>query len=878
MSNNYPEHLALERFSFLPDREPAAADAAALSSWYIAQFIEAHRNLGHRMARLDPLAIAAPDVTPTPRELTPEFYGLAPAMARPSGSTVFPAASTVQQLDRQLKEVYCGAFALDCSGIRDESRRAWLFSRMEASSSTLPSAAQRQTILRRLLTAEVWERHLAATAPHAKRFSMEGCESLLPLMDMLIENAAQHGVQQMFLGLPHRGRLNMLVNLMDFPVQHILACLNHDSPEAISQNDLPFHLGGSALKQTSKGEVSVFLAHNPSHLQSVYPVVSGMARAFQDDNPESGCVPVMVHGDAAFAGQGIVMETLNLTRAQGYTLGGTVHIIVNNQIAFTTSNAMDVAGNLYCTDIGRLVDAPVIRVNADHPDDLVRAAAIAFEYRMKYGADVIIDLIGYRRLGHSEHDIPALTHPRLQAAIARHPPVTELYHACLAREAARTSTSISLDSLRTDILRSVLTSSPHGKAAMQMLPAIDDNAASLFSQPPSLERLQTLAAIITTPPEDFKAHNVIRQLIQKWQAGAADARNPVDWCFAENLACASLLGDGVDIRLSGLDVGHGTFMHRHARWFAQDDIGHHAGEAFIPLDHIGAGQGRFDIVNSPLTEEAVLGFEYGYSVQAQRRLTIWEAQFGDFVNGAQVIVDQYIAPGEHKWGYRSGLTMLLPHGQEGAGPEHSTAYLGRFLQLCADRNMRIAFPSTSAQWFHLLRQQAVAEDPKPLVVMSPKSHLYGNPRSHSSLQEMTEGGFKPLLADRDVTDSTAVERVILCSGKFFYDIDAARNEAHDARTAVIRIEQLYPFPQDALAEALAAFPHLSEVVWAQEEDKNQGAWRFVRDALEESLPTGIALRNVCRTATAAGAHSSLRRHQQEQRRLVAEALGGKQQA
>ncbi len=876
MSNNYPEHLALPRLSFIPSEEPAAVDATALSSWYIAQFIQAHRNLGHRIARLDPLTSSAQQAAPMPAELTPEFYGLDPAMARPPGSTFFPSATTVQQLDRQLKAIYCGAIALDCSGIRDESRRAWLFSRMEAVSSTAPSAAQRQAIFHRLLTAEVWERHLAATAPHAKRFSLEGCESLLPLMDILIENAARHGVRQMFLGLPHRGRLNMLVNLMDFPVQHILACLNHDSHEAISQNDLPFHLGGSALKQTGHGEVAVFLAHNPSHLQSVYPVVSGMARAFQDDNPDTGCVPVMVHGDAAFAGQGIVMETLNLTRAEGYTLGGTIHIIVNNQIAFTTSNAMDVAGNLYCTDIGRLVDAPVIRVNADHPDDLVRAAAIAFEYRMKYGADVIIDLIGYRRLGHSEHDIPALTHPRLQAAITRHPPVTTLYHARLAGDAANATEASDIDNLRADILRTVLTRSTESKPAMQMPPATDNNASGLLSQAPSIERLQALAAIITTPPEDFTVHAVIRKLIQKWQAGAADAQHPVDWCFAENLACASLLGDGVDIRVSGLDVGHGTFMHRHARWFAQDDIDAHAGGVFIPLDHIGADQGRFDIVNSPLTEEAVLGFEYGYSVQAQRRLTIWEAQFGDFVNGAQVIVDQYIAPGEHKWGYRSGLTMLLPHGQEGAGPEHSTAYLGRFLQLCADRNMRIAFPSTSAQWFHLLRQQAVATDRKPLVVMSPKSQLYGNPRSHSSLQEMAEGEFKSLLTDRNVADPTAVDRVILCSGKFFYDIEAARNEANDVATAIVRVEQLYPFPEDALSEALAAFPHLSEVVWAQEEDKNQGAWRFVRDALEESLPPGIALRNVCRIATAAGAHSSLRRHQHEQRRLVADALARKQ--
>lgn len=617
MSNNYPEHLALPCLSFIQAHEPAV-DACALSSWHIAQFIQAHRNFGHRMARLDPLAASAMQSAAVLPELTPEFHGLDPAMPRPPGSTIFPAATTVQQLDRQLKAIYCGAIALDCSGIREEARRDWLFARMENAVPTVP-AAQRQAILHRLVTAEVWERHLAVTAPHAKRFSMEGCESLLPLMDLLIENAARHGVQQMFLGLPHRGRLNMLVNLMDMPVEHILACLNPDSPESISQSDLPFHLGGSALKQTGQGEVALFLAHNPSHLQSVYPVVSGMTRAWQDDHADIGCVPVMVHGDAAFAGQGIVMETLNLTRTAGYTLGGTVHIIVNNQIAFTTSNAMDMAGNLYCTDIGRLVDAPVIRVNADHPDELVRAAAIALDYRMKYGADVIIDLIGYRRLGHSEHDIPALTHPRLQAAITRHPPVTDIYHARITDETTHATTN-SLDRLRIDMLRMVLTGMPAGRPAMQMLPAIDDDASGLFSRPPSVERLQALAASITTPPENFQVHEVIGKLIRKWQTGAADAQNPIDWCFTENLACASLLGDGVDIRLSGLDVGHGTFMHRHARWFDQGEADGRADKAFIPLDHIGPGQGRIDIVNSPSPKKP---YSASNTATASRRNAGW---------------------------------------------------------------------------------------------------------------------------------------------------------------------------------------------------------------------------------------------------------------
>ncbi|WP_341316295.1 2-oxoglutarate dehydrogenase E1 component [Paraburkholderia sp. IMGN_8] len=864
MSNDYSAHVAVPQHSSGISTQQTPADVPTVSSLQITRFVEAHRRDGYRIACLDPLALAPRVAMP---ELSPQFYGLDVAQMRPTDQAGFPFASTVAELEQQLKRVYCGALGLDCSGMRSESRRRWLFNRMESELvCPAPTPQQRDAVLGRLLAAEMWERLVVSRHEHAKRFSLEGCDSLVPLLDALIDSAAIDGVQQIFLGMPHRGRLNALVNVMDFPAAKMLACLDHESDIAAVQTDLPYHLGGTARKQTQHGEVALWLAHNPSHLQSVYPVVSGMARAWQDEHPDAACVPIVVHGDAAFAGQGIVMETLNLTRKSGYTLGGTIHVIVNNQIGFTTPNLMDVCENTYCTDIARMIDAPVIHVNADHPDDVIRAARIAFDYRMKHEADVVIDLIGYRRLGHSEHDIPALTQPRVQTAVAVHPTVTELYHAAIG--AAEPLADLRANALRT------LQAQPVDANAPVRAPGTPENAATTPFHPISAERIRSLTAAATRVPDGFRLHEFVGNLIARWQATATSPRHAADWCFAENIAYASLLEEGHSIRLSGMDVGRGTFMHRHAVLHAQE-VHPAVGGVHIPLRHIAAHQGVFDIVNSPLTEEAALGFEYGYSVQTKKRLTIWEAQFGDFVNGAQVIIDQYIASGEYKWGYQSALTVLLPHGHEGVGPEHSNGYLGRFLQLCADDNLRVVVPSTSAQWFHLLREQAMAARPKPLVVMSPKSQLYGNPASHSPLEAFIDGSFEPVQSDPGIADRRAVTRVVLCSGKLFYDLQRTRDESRDASVALVRVEQLYPFPHDALAAVLGTFENLAEVVWAQEEDKNQGAWRFVREALEQVLPPGCRLRDVCRASTASGAHSSIRAHRHEQCRLVAAALSCK---
>ncbi|MEM5390078.1 2-oxoglutarate dehydrogenase E1 component [Paraburkholderia phymatum] len=859
MSNDYSEQINVQQPSSNISSQPAAVATPTVLSLQIERFIDAHRHDGYRLACLDPLEFVPRVAMP---ELSPQYYGLDPSQMRPADQAGLPFALTVAELEQQLKRVYCGALGLDCSGMRSESRRRWLFNRMESELvCPQPTPQERDALLRRLLAAEMWESLVASRHEHAKRFSLEGCESLVPLLDALIDSSAIDGVQQIFLGMPHRGRLNALVNVMEFPAAKMLACLDHESDVAAVQTDLPYHLGGTACRKTAHGDVALYLAHNPSHLQSVFPVVSGMARAWQDAHPDAACVPIIVHGDAAFAGQGIVMETLNLTRKSGYTLGGTIHVIVNNQIGFTTPNPMDVRDNTYCTDIARMIDAPVIHVNADHPDDVLRAARIAFDYRMKHEADVVIDLIGYRRLGHSEHDVPAITQPRAQTGIAAHPTVTERYHAAIGASAQ-------LADMRADALHALQTQ------AIEMNfrpPAALEMPAMTPFEPVSLERVRSLTSAATRVPDGFRLHELVSRRIAKWKETTASASHVADWCFAENIAYASLLEEGIGIRLSGMDVGRGTFMHRHAVWHAQE-AHPAAGNLHVPLEHIAADQGMFDIVNSPLTEEAALGFEYGYSVQANRRLTIWEAQFGDFVNGAQVIIDQYIAPGEYKWGYQSALTVLLPHGHEGVGPEHSNGYLGRFLQLCSDDNLRVAIPSTSSQWFHLLREQAMAARPKPLVVMTPKTQLYGDVASHSPLEMFFDGSFQPVLPDSGIVDRRAVTRVVLCSGKLFYELQRSRHQSGDASIALVRVEQLYPFPHDALAAVLRRFENLTEVVWAQEEDRNQGAWRFVREELERVLPTGCRLRDVCRTSTASGAHASIRAHRHQQGRLVAAAL------
>ncbi|WKB55579.1 2-oxoglutarate dehydrogenase E1 component [Eleftheria terrae] len=830
----------------------------------VRRFIEAHRRDGHRHAVLDPLGASQPLDA---EGLSLAGFGLSADEPVAADGSAWQGARTVQELDRLLKGAYCGTLALDASAVRDDDRREWLQARMEAAVSQPERGGKR--LLDRLVRAEAWEQFVAGRFPDAKRFSLEGCEALVPLLDALIEEAAAHGLGEIFMGMPHRGRVNVLVNVLGMSPADVLDYFDPASPHPERHRDLVYHLGGSHRVTTERGEVAVTLAYNPSHLQSVYPVVTGMALASRTLAPpaqQNRAMALVLHGDAAFAGQGVVMETLALTQKPGYSVGGTVHVIINNQVGFTELNLMSAARSRYCTDVTRMVDAPVLRVNADAPEQVLRAAAMAVEYRTVFGCDVVIDLIGYRRLGHSEHDVPALTNPGGHARTQHKPSVVALYGAALVAAGVA-----SQDEMAAYLVARQSAAVAAFSDKRRSAPAEAQPLQGTASVPFTHSALQQAVAAMTRLPQGFEPHPQVRSLIERWKATSSDMQAPADWCFAENMAYASVLGAGVDVRVSGLDVQRGTFMHRHAAWH---DQAQQAGEGapFIPLQHLGAAA-RFDVVNSVLSEEAVVGLEYGYSVQASRALTIWEAQFGDFVNGAQVFIDQYISAGEDKWGYRSALAMLLPHGHEGVGPEHSNAHLGRFLSLCGEHNLRVAYPSTSAQMFHLLRRQAFCAERKPLVVMTPKVKLYKEPGSHSPLAQLLAGDFQPVLDDEQVSSPEEVTRVVLCSGKLHYQLRRGQLQHVCAEVALLRVEELYPFPAETLAAMLARYPRLRTVVWAQEENLYHGAWSFVRDDLARACPAGVELQCVSQPNTASGATSSYAVHHRQEAALVERALG-----
>ncbi|MCE4536573.1 2-oxoglutarate dehydrogenase E1 component [Pelomonas sp. P7] len=835
---------------------PAARLHPAVERW-----IAAHRAEGHRCATLDPLGVA--DSVDARELLAPSAFGLAGSDELGPGAPAVLGANDVAALDHRLKRIYCGALALDSSALRDPTRRAWLHARLEA----LPPARSSTALLDRLIQAEAWEQFVAGRFPAAKRFSLQGCEALLPLLDALVEQAALQGVGELFMGMPHRGRVNVLVNLLGMAPARVLDHFDPDAPRPERHRDLVYHLGAQRSFATAHGPLKLTLAPNPSHLQSVFPVVLGMTYAAQQ---RSRAAALVVHGDAAFAGQGVVMEALMLSQRSGYAVGGCVHVIVNNQLGFTAPNPMDAAAARYCTDIARCIDAPVLRVNADAPERLAHAATLAMAYRARFGADVVIDLIGYRRNGHSEHDEPSLTSPRLYPMAAQRASVVESQGAALVAEGhcGLADMARHIERQRAAAQRAFAIADP-GAAAEEAGAARERVAESAG---PTRAALQAWVSAMTRLPRGFAPHQRIAELAAQWQRVAAgDASARADWCFAENMAYASLLEAGVGVRVSGMDVERGTFMHRHAVWHNQALAGP---DEFLPLRQLGA-LAPFEVVNSPLSEEAVLGFEYGHSVQRPADLTVWEAQYGDFVNGAQVYVDQYIASGEEKWGQRSALTVLLPHGYEGVGPEHSNAFLSRFLQLCGAGNLRVACPSTAAQWYHLLRRQALGAERKPLIVMTPKAALHQDAASHSPLDALLQGRFEPVLDD-DGTLPDEVRHLVLCSGKLHHELARARAAQPEAAAgvALVRLEQLYPFPQAELAAVLARYPRLARLTWAQEETLNQGAWHFVRDDLAALAPGGLAWRPEARAVTAAGACSSQAVHRREQAALIARALAG----
>jgi 2-oxoglutarate dehydrogenase E1 component len=783
------------------------------------------------------------------------------------------AIADAHQLEELLRRSYCGGVALNGGHVRNHAQLAWLYDRLESRpAGAAYETSRRLALYETLYSAEMFEGEVARRFPAQKRFSLEGCESYLVFLQEVLRSSAAAGLSKVMLAMPHRGRVNALCHVMGLGYERTLAlCAGAPDPE-LATWDIKEHLGLTTVRGTDAGDIEVFLAHNPSHLEAVTPVLAGMARAVQDDGgPDASrtVVPVIVHGDASFSGQGIVTETFNLSRTRGYNVGGTIHVILNNQIGSTVSNRLDARSTLNCADVARAYDVPILHVNGDLPEAVAFAAETAVEFRRQFRCDILVDIVGYRRQGHYALDDPSLTQPAMQRAITARPTSAQLYRGALLgssaieEKALREVEQRAIDGLGREARAATSTSQP---AEAQARPARSQVYANATTTVP-FAHLRDMTSRLAIVPDRFSPHPEVLKLAEGWRTSASSDDKPVNWCLAETLAYGSLLTAGFNVRLTGLDIGRGSFYHRQSIWYDQDPA--KAGEhTHIPLRQLSAEQGTFSVFDTPLSEEAVVGFEYGYSVMAKRSLIVWEAQFGDFVNNAQVIIDQFISSGEKKWGYRSGLVMMLPHGYDGGGPEHSSAFLGRFLALCAENNMTVAVPSTSAQLFHLLRRHAISRSDRPLVLFTPKPALYSMQEGHSTWNAFSAAGFQPVLG---TLPGRGVKRLLVCSGKVAHDLGRALGSGQGSH-AILRIEQLYPFPSEELRARLTQLGDLEEVVWVQEEARNHGAWAIVRDWLEESLSPGLRLRCVSRPAASASACCRRDEHLSQLEALLDEAL------
>jgi 2-oxoglutarate dehydrogenase E1 component len=857
-----------------PDADSARIERAAQS------LITNYRILGARRANLDPLRWAPLPVLP---ELSPAFHGIAMSDLTKNidvpGSHFSHGEVAVADLISALEETYCGTLVSEFMYLTDPAQRDWWQQRLETSrAKPALSAPQKLRILERLSAAEGLEKYLHKRYSGQKRFSLEGGESLIVLLDELIQHGAKNGVRNVVMGMAHRGRLNVLVNTVGKPAAYLFDEFDNKTAQVLPAGDVKYHKGFTGHIATENGPVKVALAFNPSHLEVVNPVVQGMARAQIDQYgpaDRDSVLPVEIHGDVAISGQGVVMETLSLSDTKGYGTGGTVHIVVNNQIGFTTSAPQETRSSHFCTDIAKMIEAPVLHVNADDPEAVVHAVQLALDYRKAFGKSVMIDLVCFRRYGHQELDTPSITQPMMYRAVATHPGVRQIYAGKLtASGIISDEQSLAIvEAFRESLEKARSPSADDSNAAL----AVDGHQRPSQNSPagayvaPSLEQIKELAARISTIPADFKLHPLVAKVINSRHNMAAGLK-PLDWGMGEHLAFASVLSAGVDIRLSGEDSERGTFSHRHAVLNPQNREVRGQGK-FRPLDHIAREQGAFTVINSILSEAAVLAFEYGYTVARPDALVLWEAQFGDFANGAQVVIDQFIAAGAAKWGQHSSLTMLLPHGQEGQGPEHASARLERYLQLCAQDNIRVCQPTTPVQFFHLLRYQALYSTPRPLIVMAPKSSLR-HPDAVSSLEEFAKGEFQAVLGERFSTPlgHQKITTAIVCSGKVYYELLAHRRATGAEHIALVRLEQLYPFPSTALATELGRYPNLKSVVWCQEEARNQGAWKFVDDYLREILSQSSSLRYAGPPPGASTAPGNMSMHVEQQRQLIDSAF------
>lgn len=846
----------------------------------VSRLIQTYSLRGHQIADLDPLGLAE---RRTPRVLELSYFGLTEADLDTAFSTsgladgAASADMKLRDILGLLKRIYGGKIGADFAHVSRAKERLWLRQRLESGLVTeILSAEEKRVLLAGLTRAEGIERYLHTRFVGQKRFSLEGGESLTPMVEDLIQHAGERRVREIVIGMAHRGRINILVNVLGKSPEDLFSEFEgHYDPKAQpGSGDVKYHMGFSADVETPGGNVHVALAFNPSHLEIVDPVVEGSVRARQDrrdDDEHNTAVPLLIHGDAAFAAQGVVMETLQMSQTYGFTTGGTIHIICNNQIGFTISDPNDARSTPYCSDVAKMIEAPVFHVNADDPEAAIFVTRLALAYRQAFHKDVVIDLVCYRRHGHNEADEPAVTQPVMYDVIRKHPPVRKLYADKLIEAGIVTEDDVQElgDRYRSGLDEGVL----HTDKVFSSVgadPAVDwsvHRAADWdqeFDTGVPADRIRQLAKAICAVPDGYELHPRVARIIEDRRKMAA-GEQPIDWGFAETMAYASLLDEGHAVRITGQDTARGTFFHRHTELHDMK-----SGAIHTPLRHISKDQASFTVNDSLLSEEAVVGFEYGYSTTDPATLVIWEAQFGDFVNGAQVVVDQFISSGEAKWGRLSGLTLFLPHGYEGQGPEHSSARLERFLQLCAEHNMHVCIPSTPAQMFHMLRRQMLRPARRPLIVMSPKS-LLRHKLSVSPLDALTDGGFRKVIGEPSERRKREVERVVFCSGKVYYDLLQGREMSGAESVALVRIEQLYPFPTDEYAAVVGRYPD-AEIVWCQEEPQNQGAWYQIHHRLREPLPDSRALEYAGRPQAAAPASGIYQLHMQQQRALVSEAL------
>lgn len=845
----------------------------------VLMLMSSYRERGHQKAKLDPLSLMHRERVP---DLELEFHDLSPI----DYSTIFQTGSLFISKDKAplrsivdtLERIYCNSIGYEFMHIVNLQEKQWIQQRIE-SNDGIPAYEDdvKRHLLERLSAAEGLGKHLDSKYPGTKRFGLEGAESLIPSLDELVQRAGEYGAKEIVLGMAHRGRLNVLVNLLG---KNPAELFDEFEGKAVyeSSGDVKYHQGFSSNIMTAGGEVHMALAFNPSHLEIVAPVVEGSVRARQvrrNDLEGKTVLPIIIHGDAAFAGQGVVMETFQMSQTRAYATGGTVHIIINNQVGFTTHRQDDARSTEYCTDVAKMVQAPIFHVNADDPEAVLFVTKLALDFRYEFKKDVVIDLVCYRRRGHNETDEPSSTQPLMYAAIKKHKSTRVLYAEQLASEnivdlaeadAINQSYRDALD-VGEHVVKS-LVKEPSVELFVDWSPYIGHDWSPHYNTSIHLTNLQALAKKLVEIPSGFVLQRQVKKLIDD-RASMAAGEMPVDWGFAETLAYASILTSGNKIRITGQDVGRGTFAHRHAVLHDQN-----TGEAYIPLQSLEKNQGNFSIYDSLLSEVAVLAFEYGYSTTTPDALVIWEAQFGDFANSAQVVIDQFITSGENKWQRLCGLTLLLPHGYEGQGPEHSSARLERFLQLCAEHNIQVCLPTTPAQVFHMLRKQVLCPLRKPLIVMSPKS-LLRHKQAVSTMEELAEGSFRVILDETDDIDKDKARKLIICSGKVYYDLRDERRARNITDIAIMRLEQLYPFAHDEFKSRLLTYKNLDKICWCQEEPMNQGAWyasqHHIRRVLHEDYAT-LYLDYVGRDASAAAAAGYPALHLKQQKKFIDEAL------